>query len=86
MQYFHCTKGNLKLCDNWRGISLLQDVVGKTLSIAVQDRLKLVTEDILPDSQCGFRAGRECTDMRLVPRQLQLRRHGSINQICLYYL
>ena len=47
-------KGNLKLCDYWRGISLL-DVVGRI----VQDRLKLVTEDVSPDSQCGFRADRD---------------------------
>ena len=42
-------KGNLKLCDNWRGISLL-DVVGKLLGRIVQERLKLVAEDVLPDS------------------------------------
>ena len=61
--------------------------MGKVLGIIIQDRLyETGGEDILIDSQCGFRAGRECTDMRLVPRQLQLRRHGSINQTCLYYL
>ena len=42
-----------------RGISLL-DVVGKSLGRIVQDRLKLVAEDVLPDFQCGFRAGRGC--------------------------
>ena len=47
---------NLKLCDNWRRISLL-DVVGKVLGRIIQDRLKVVTSD-LPDSQCGLRAGR----------------------------
>ena len=62
-------KGNLKVCDNWRGISLL-DVVGKVLGRVVQDRLKLIAEDVLPDSQCGFRAGRGCIDMIFVARQL----------------
>ena len=51
------------------GISLL-DVVGKVLGRIIQDRLKLVAEDVLPDTQCGFRAGRGCTDMIFVARQL----------------
>ena len=55
-------KGNLKICDNWREIRLL-DVVGKVLGRVVQDRLKLITEDVLPDPQCGFRAGRGCMDI-----------------------
>ena len=46
-------KGNLKSCVNWRGISLL-DVVGKVLGRIIQDRLKLVVEDALPDSKCGL--------------------------------
>ena len=55
-------KGNFKLCDNWRGISLL-DVVEEVLGRIVQDRLRLVAEDVLPDSQCRFRTGRGCIDM-----------------------
>jgi len=39
-------KGNLKVCDNWRGISLLE-VVGKILGRVVQDRLKSITEEAL---------------------------------------
>ena len=62
-------KGHVMLCDNWRGISLL-NVVGKILGRIVQGRLKLVAEDVLPDSQCGFRAGRGCTNMMFVARQL----------------
>ena len=62
-------KGNPKVCDNWRGISQL-DVVGKMLGRVVQDRFKSITEDILSDSQCGFRVGRGCTDMIFVVRQL----------------
>ena len=78
-------KGNLRLCDNWRGISLM-DVVGKVLGRIIQDRLKLVAEHILPDSQCGFRAGRECTDMIFVARQLVEKAWKHIIQTCLYYL
>jgi len=46
-------KGDLKNCDNWRGISLL-DVVGKLFGRILQDRLQLIAEKVLPESQCGF--------------------------------
>eukprot|EP00117_Sycon_ciliatum_P039014 scpid35652/ scgid3339/ Craniofacial development protein 2; p97 bucentaur protein len=62
-------KGDLHHCDNWRGISLL-DVVGKLLARILQDRLKAIAENVLPDSQCGFRKGRGCVDMVYVARQL----------------
>ena len=61
-------KGNLEVCDNWRGIALL-DVVGKVLARLVQNRLREVAEEILPESQCGFRQSRGCTDMIFVVRQ-----------------
>ena len=62
-------KGNLRVCDNWRGISLL-DVVGKLFARIIQDRLEEIAEDILPDTQCGFRKGRGCVDMVFVAQQL----------------
>ena len=62
-------KGDLSSCDNWRGISLL-DVVGKLFARLLNDRLQSLAEDVLPDSQCGFRKGRGCTDMIFVARQL----------------
>ena len=62
-------KGNLQSCDNWRGISLL-DVVGKVFARIVQERLQVIAEGLLPDYQCGFRKGRECTDMIFAARQL----------------
>ena len=40
-------KGDLKQCDHWRGISLL-DVVGKVLGRIVQGRLQAIAEKILP--------------------------------------
>ena len=36
----------------------------------VQQRLQRLAERELPDSQCGFRKGRGCTDMTFVVRQL----------------
>ena len=62
-------KGDLRRCDNWRGISLL-DVVGKVMTRIVKERLEQITYRILPESQCGFRKGHGCVDMIFVTRQL----------------
>ena len=58
-------KGNLEVCDNWCGIVLL-DMAGKVLARLVQNRLREVAEETLPESQCGFRQSRGCTDMIFV--------------------
>ena len=50
-------KGNLRCCDNWRGIALL-DVVGKLVARVVQNRSQQLAERELPESQCGFRRRR----------------------------
>ena len=77
-------KGDLTRCDNWRGISLL-DVAGKVFARILQDRLQAVAEEILPESQCGFRKGRGCVDMIFAARQLveKSREHDAP---CLYFL
>jgi len=72
-------RGDLNVCDNWRGISLL-DVAGKLLGRILQERLQLIAENVLPDSQCGFRQGRGCVDMIFVARQLveKAREHNCL--------
>lgn len=55
-------KGDLQCCDNWRGISLL-DVGGKFFARIIQERLQVIAERVLPESQSGFRKGRGCCDM-----------------------
>ena len=72
-------KGDLKECNNWRGISLL-DVAGKLFARIIQERLQVIAEDILPESQCGFRGGRGCTDMIFAARQLveKCREHDDV--------
>ena len=55
-------KRDLTNCDNWRGIALL-DVVRKVVARIVQERPQKLAEDVLPESQCGFRRGRGCADM-----------------------
>ena len=62
-------KGDLTNCNNWRGIALL-DVAGKVCGRLIQDRLQLVAEQELPESQCGFRPGRGCADAIFSIRQL----------------
>ena len=62
-------KGNLQICDNWRGIALLE-AVGKVVARIIQGRLQKLAERELPESQCGFRKGRGCTDMIFTVRQL----------------
>ena len=71
-------KGDLTQCDNWRGISLL-DVMGKVFTKVIQMRLQKVAEEVLPDSQCGFRVGRGCADMIFCARQLmeKAREHNT---------
>ena len=62
-------KGDLSVCDNWRGISLL-DIGGKLFGKIIQKRLQEVAEEVLLDSQCGFRRGRGCVDMIFCARQI----------------
>ncbi len=62
--------GDITVCDNWRGISLL-DIGGKLFAKTIQGRLQSVAEEVLPDSQCGFRRGRGCVDMIFCARQMK---------------
>ena len=62
-------KGDLSLCDIWRGISLLE-VVGKVFAKIIQRRFQVVVEDVVVGTQCAFRSGRSCTDTVFCARQL----------------
>ena len=62
-------KGDLRHCNNWRGISLL-DVVGKIMARIMKERLEVIAGKVLPESQCGFRKEPGCVDMIFVARQL----------------
>ena len=64
-------KGNKRSCDNHRGISLLS-IVGMILARVLINRLpKHLEQGHLPESQCGFRAGRGTIDMIFSARQIQ---------------
>nr|VZI51610.1 unnamed protein product [Spirometra erinaceieuropaei] len=64
-------KGNRQVCDNHRGISLL-NIAGKIFARILLNRLNNHLEQgLLPESQCGFRRHRGTTDMIFATRQLQ---------------
>ena len=67
----HKNKGEKSDCSNYRGVTLLS-TAGKILARVLLDRLiPAIAEDVLPESQCGFRANRGTTDMIFVLRQIQ---------------
>nr|VZI10277.1 unnamed protein product [Spirometra erinaceieuropaei] len=64
-------QGNRQVCDNHRGISLL-NIAGKIFARILLNRLNNHLEQgLLPESQCGFRRHRGTTDMIIAARQLQ---------------
>ncbi|BHF65510.1 hypothetical protein SprV_0200852200 [Sparganum proliferum] len=64
-------KGNRQVCDNHRGISLL-NIAGKIFARILLNRLnKHLEQGLLSESQCGFRRHRGTTDMIFAARQLQ---------------
>ena len=54
-------KGDLSLCNNWRGIMLLS-VPSKILTRVILERLKEALDKKLRPEQAGFRKERSCTD------------------------
>ena len=63
-------KGSRTECGNYRGISLLP-VAGKILAKVPLNRLQPLSESIIPETQCGFRPGRDTTDMICSACQVQ---------------
>uniref|UniRef100_K7E3Q4 RNA-directed DNA polymerase n=1 Tax=Monodelphis domestica TaxID=13616 RepID=K7E3Q4_MONDO len=64
-------KGTRAACDNYRDISLLS-TAGKILAHVILNRLlSSVSEQNLPESQCGFRLDRSTIDMVFMVRQMQ---------------
>jgi hypothetical protein len=65
-------KGDKSICDNYRGISLINHW-GKVLERLIQNRLLpyvLELEGCIPESQCGFLPGRSTSDAIIVSRTL----------------
>ena len=62
-------KKDRKVCDNYRGISLLS-IPGKVLSLVLLDRLETIIDPQLMEAQCGFRKGRGTIDQIWATRQI----------------
>lgn len=58
------------LADVTTGVALLCEAGGKAVARVLQDRLQQLAENELPESQCGFRKGRSCSDMIFTFRQV----------------
>ena len=54
-------KGDRLDCKNYRGISLLS-IPGKVYGRILIERVRVMTEGMLGEEQCGFRMGRGCVD------------------------
>nr|VZI20914.1 unnamed protein product [Spirometra erinaceieuropaei] len=75
-------KGNRQLCDNHRGIPLL-NITRKFFAGFLLNRLNnQLDHGPLPESQCELRRHRRTTDMIFVTRQLQEKCQDVRNQLC----
>ncbi|XP_047486801.1 uncharacterized protein LOC125037644 [Penaeus chinensis] len=63
-------KSDRENCGNYRGISLLS-IASKIFARILLNRLLIVADEVLPESQCGFRPSRETTEMIFCARQIQ---------------
>lgn len=70
--YVYKRKGDRSCGDNHRGITLLS-FAGKALARVLLNRLldHVLLTDVLPESQCGFQAGRGTTYVIFALRQIQ---------------
>lgn len=68
--HLYKNKGDRRVCDNHRGITLLS-IAGKILARIIINRLVDHLDATIPESQCGFRANRGTADMMFSARQIQ---------------
>ena len=75
-------KGNRSQCGKYQGISLLS-VVGKLLADVLLQRLQRIAEAVYPESQSGYREGRNTIDGIFTLRQImEKRREQSREGTC----
>ena len=62
-------KGDLSLCKNWRGVTLLS-ITSKVFSRVILDRISEALDPLLRKEQAGFRKGKSCGDHIFTLRQI----------------
>ena len=62
-------KGDKTVCDNWRGVTLL-NVASKIFTRCIFQRISGAVDDVLRENQAGFRKGRACIDQIYVLRKM----------------
>ena len=60
--------------------------MGRPFAKVIQRRLQGVTEEVLPDSQCGFRSGRGYVDMVFCTQQLVEKAREHNNKIYMLFV
>ena len=79
-------KGEKSNCSNYRGLSML-DVAGKIFAKVLNQRFSShIAEEILPESQSGFRADRSTTDMIFLCRQILEKSREQQQQLSLGFI
>ena len=62
-------KGDLRDCNNWRGITLLS-IPGKVMATVMLNRMRSAIDERLRQEQAGFRPGRSCCEQIFTLRQI----------------
>lgn len=78
-------KGDKSDCNNYRGITLLSQA-GKILAKIMNLRLTPIAEEILPETQNGFRPARGTADMIFCARQLQEKCREKLKPLFLAFI
>ena len=78
-------KGSAAECGNYRGISLLS-IGGKILAKVMATRLLKYVDQILPETQSGFRPKRGTTDLIFTLKQLQEKAKEQQSQIYVAFI